>query len=97
MAIDGSFFSTAASGLSWALVYGTAVKNPTNNKIEMVLMGFIMECTFFGCNFTGVYILAQIIPNAGKEITVITFQIFFYFFSHYQLKSLNAINHWNRV
>jgi len=60
-------------------------------------MGFIMECTFFGCNYTGACILALIILNAGKVITVMTFQIFFYFFSHYQLKSLNAINHWNRV
>jgi hypothetical protein len=42
MAIDGFFFSAAASDLSWALVYGTAVKNPANNKIKMILSGFII-------------------------------------------------------
>jgi hypothetical protein len=36
MAMAGFSFSAAASVFSWAWEYGTAVKNPANNKIRII-------------------------------------------------------------
>jgi hypothetical protein len=56
MAIAGSFFSAAVSDLSWALEYGTAVKNPANNKINMILINFIISSTLCRLQMHGCYL-----------------------------------------